>query len=104
MEPLTPFETMAVAVLRGDMTAARALVDHLQEEVFIPGTQIITPTRKLSVNTDKLRMIIFLRQGIDEVDIDRESIQHAIQNWLDGSVHEALILQGVDRVEMYELT
>ena len=106
MRELSTAECMAVAVLRGDTAAARGLADLLVEE-YGEGAVEIKPL-KLTVskkNGGRLRALVFVRRGA-EVDTDQiRQLCRQTESFLnsDDIAPRALALQGVERVELYEI-
>lgn len=102
LNPQSLAESMALAVLKGDLAAARALADLLLED-WKGGARELPPIRRLSADSGRLRVIVYfpLMVGDAEVDLDVDGVREAVRAWLDGG--ETLLLQGADRVELYEL-
>lgn len=98
---MTTAEAMAVAVLKGDMVAARALADLLQEQ-YNTGAKEIPPIKHLKVDRSRLRAVFFADPDLGQgVGFDMTALQIAYDNWLAG--REPLGLVGVSRVEFYEM-
>lgn len=101
MPELTTAERMAIEVLRGDMAAARALADHLLND--LEGTvREVTPIKLKVTNPDaRLQAIAYFNCSFSDVAIDLETTRQVVDNWLrDGGT---LCVFGVSRVEVYEL-
>lgn len=98
---MTTAEHMAMAVLQGDMTAARALADMLLED--IDKGVLIPHTKKITSDINKVRVVVFFPCQIDgiDVEIDQDGLRDAIENWITGG--GPLVLVGADRLELYEL-
>jgi hypothetical protein len=100
---LTDMEMMAVAVLKGDMGAAAALADEvvgrLRDGTYIP------PIRKGHIeDVDNLRFFVFMKDLQVDEEVDMESIRNSLLQWVNGGEDlNALVLQGVDRIEVYEI-
>lgn len=93
-------EAMALAVLRGDMAAARALADHLMEE-YNAGSREIPPVKKLVVNRKNLRAVFRTYESLGaDVLIDVDQLRSAYEAWVDDG--GCLILIGC-HIELYEL-
>lgn len=100
---MTTAEAMAVAVLKGDLTAARALAEHLTEE-YATGWPVL-PVHKITCSPDRIRVAVFLREGTDEAAVDWEMLRTSIRSWVSHDVDpgDALVLLRVERIELYEL-
>lgn len=98
---MTLEEEMALAILRGDAAAACALADLLCERRAAGGTPIL-PIKKIGTPPDRLRVAVFLKAGIEAIDIDGEAADATVADWLAGR-QKAVVLQGVSRIEIYEL-
>lgn len=99
---LSVAEQMAVAVLRGDVDAARALADHLLNELQA-GAVRIKPTRKVTVTSDRIRVCLFFPLGTDVAGTlaDDQNLQANVEAWLDSG--QALVLVGATHMEVYEM-
>jgi hypothetical protein len=95
--PLSAAEHMAVAVLRGDLTAARALADCLVND-YGEGGREIPPLRRVTANRDRVRVILYLKDGVE---VDMPASTRAVAAWLSGD--GPLFAAGVDRVELFEV-
>jgi hypothetical protein len=95
-------EQMAIAVLRGDYTSAKALADLLQQEMA-DGAVPIPLVRKITCSLDKLRVCVFFPADSDVV-IDRQGMRDAIGAWLESRrPDQALLLYGATHIELYEM-
>lgn len=95
---------MALEVLRGNMTAAKAIADWLF--VTHANALITPPVQRLSVSVDRVKVVLFMddRVASEEWLLDEEGTRKAVKNWLADTSHKPLILVGVERIEVYELT
>lgn len=93
---MTTAEAMAVAVLKGDLAAARALADHLLEE-YGRGAEDLVPVRKVVADADKIRVALFFPA---EAELDYDQTYHAVDNWVTRGHH--LLLRGCERMDVYE--
>lgn len=101
---LTSAEQLAIAVLRGDESAIAPLVDCVLET--IDGTKKIVRPLKHITNLERLKIVAFVDPAFGpDVQVDVPGLNKAISNWLLGSTAavEALVLVGMNRIEMYEL-
>lgn len=92
-------EEMAIAVLRGDYVAARALCDIIVEN----GEMSKTVVRMKKLNAaGKIRILLFPERDahMDEVVLD--VLDNELQEWIKGE-RTIGILFGVKRVEFYEV-
>jgi hypothetical protein len=96
---MTTLESMAIAVLRGDLAAARALADSLREE-HSEGMMELPPVHRIKCDRDKLRVIVFCPI---EVVIDKRGIHEVVEKWIAGNGSKTLAVQGVERIELYEM-
>lgn len=96
-------ERMAVAVLKGDLAAARQLADLLCEGLQ-GGAVELPPVRRLSVDAGRVRIAAFISPEVAILSReDALAIRHNLRNWLTGTADEIIILHGISRVELYEL-
>lgn len=121
VEQRSTLQQLCVAVLCGDDGAKFALYDHLKEE-YESGRldhALLLPVTKIDVPLDRLRVAVFVgnsrhRLGEAEADepfeVDVEEIRMDVVNWMLGFVmqggavvHSPLVLQGIDRIEVYQL-
>lgn len=101
---LSTYEVMALEVLKGNLSAARALADRLVEDealgVFLP------PVNRITCHASKLRVAVYFPALIDgrEFIVDADSMSGQIEDWL-SPLHEPapLMLVGAERIELYEL-
>lgn len=103
MDKYTQMEALALAVLRKDMDAARALCDMIQEEEAL-GVRI-PPVKKIAVDVDKIRVCVFFPARIDGEDteiVDVEGINEMVTNWIVNG--GSLVLRGAERIEIYEMS
>ncbi len=100
---LTTEEEMAVEILKGNMTAATALAQKLCDDMAA-GVRL-PPINKITCDVSKLRVVVYFPSRIDgeHVEIDTAGTQEGLDNWLNGSADNPLILQGAERIELYEL-
>lgn len=101
---LTVEKEMAVKVLEGDMTSARALADWLTENVYSKGAVVIPPVRQLSMSKDKVRVLVRFPQSAPDTTIliDLESIYDNVKNWLNNPGTTLVLSEGAI-LEMFEL-
>lgn len=93
-------EYLAIAVLKGDMAAALALVDLLQER-YDGGAVKMVPVRQITCTTDRVRAAFIIEQWADPIaqkEVDR--VLNAYTLWLHNGV--PIVLQGM-KMELYEL-
>lgn len=95
---MTTAEQLAVAVLRGDESAARGLVDCLLES-WQGAARTVKPVR-LTTDTVGLRMIVYVKE--DHVIGNASELHRRCLKWLEGR-GRVLMLRGADRVEVYQL-
>jgi hypothetical protein len=95
-------EQMAIAVLKGDISAAQALADLLSEQVNTTKCQI-PPVHRLTTSKDKLRVVFYFKDGVGPDDINFTNVERVVNQWLDGQSGRPLYLTGVDKVEFFEL-
>ncbi len=101
-QPLTTAENMALAVLRGDMIAARQLADYLLES-YSGGAVEVPAVKKVTCERDRLRVVVYLKEGNSpESDEEYHAAQQFVNHWL-ANENNPLILNGVDRIELFEL-
>lgn len=94
---MTTAEAMALAVLKGDMVAARQLADYLLEReaegIKLQPVQIVNARTKAAV---------FFREGATSEQIDSDG--RTISAWLAASTGRVISLPPhVDRIELYEM-
>lgn len=97
---LTLEEEMALAVLRGDMVAARALADRLTEVINTDGQQLL-PTKEIKIGSDNLRLIVYVADNHELTQDVFNSLLEGTGKWLRGEI-DSLVLVGVDRIEVYQ--
>lgn len=95
---MTTAEAMAVAVLKGDLTAARALADLLVETVDRPA---VLPVRVVDVPAARVKAVVYVKPfvGRDE----HAAVIEAVTRWLSDGRYRTLSLDCVERIELYEL-
>ncbi len=97
---MTTAENMALAVLRGDLAAARALCDVLMESETY-ATKPIPPVRHVKVDRGRLRVLVTIPLDAgSSVHFNRDEIHEAVNRWLNGD--ENLILVGC-HLELFEM-
>lgn len=98
---MTTAEAMAIAVLKGDMVAARALADHLLED-YPPGGRELPPLTKIRTDAADVRVVLWLRDGIRATgELIREA-HETIADWLDDG--QTLVLPPeISRLDIYEI-
>jgi hypothetical protein len=101
---VTTAEVMALAVLKGDLTAARALAESLMEDYEANGHEL-PPVTKITAPIEKVRVAVYLSS--DETDQrlipdELQAVRENVLNWLRGDAN-ILIMTGIDRIELYEL-
>ncbi len=89
-------ERLAIAVLRGDESAAHALADLLCEE-SAGLVREIPPIRELRVDKGRLRAVFYAHPNVV---VNWREIQHAYEQWRDHG--EVLILANA-RMDLYLL-
>lgn len=98
---LSTEECLAIAVLKGDMTAALALVDLLQER-YSGGAVKMVPIKQITCTMDRVRAAFTVEQWaaltIAEEEVDR--VLNAYTLWLQNGV--PIVLHGM-KMELYEL-
>ncbi len=99
---MTTVEMLAVAVLKGDQTAARALFDALADE-YVSGAREVLPVHKLTVSRNRIRVAIFVDDESPLSVEQLQSIRNGVSKWLDGGEWSTVVLQSIDRIEVYEL-
>lgn len=97
---MTTAEAMAVAVLKGDLVAARALADLLAETVdevrVLPVVRVADP--------DRIKAMVFFREGTAPLTPEASNlVGEAVLNWLRLPARRVLTVQDVDRIELYEV-
>lgn len=96
----TTAEAMALAVLRGDLAAARALADYLLENVN-GGAIEIPPIKVLRHDHKNLRVVLRTYECLGgDCTVDALETERAVTDWLEGKQH--LVLKGM-HIELYEL-
>lgn len=101
---MTTEEELAIAVLRGDRLAAKALADMVLEN-HVAGTEV-PPIQDLPfslhgpIERQNLRIVLYANS---EVEWNRQGVNEAISEWLYGSPSQPLLLTGVNRMEIYRL-
>ena len=99
---MTTAEAMALAVLKGDLVAAKALADHLIADEAGTAGFALPPIQKFTGDFSKLRIVTYVDPALGaDVQIDRERMRRSITNWLLRG--EPLVLMGFSRLELYEL-
>ncbi len=97
---MTTAEQMAIAVLKGDMTAARALADLLCDEVNI-GSRVHKPNKVVG-NHRHYQCIAYLKDTAENIEDKNVAygVRISLEEWVEqGGV---LMLREVDRVEIYD--
>lgn len=105
----TTAEQMAIAVLKGDLVAARVLADSLLEDCR--GADAALPkVTKVTCDWSRLRVVVYVKDEVarnpDGYEFDRRATEEAIFGWLRGrrpESAEVLVLAMIDRLELYEL-
>lgn len=103
---LTTKEEMALEVLRGNDTAAKALAQMLLDD---EATALYTlpPVHKITSDVSKIRVVVYfpVMIGGEPVEIDTTSIEEHVQAWITAPPEDQglLVLQGAERIELYEL-
>lgn len=99
---MTTLELIAVEVLRGNMAAARGMLDLLTEEesngIRLP------PVKHIKVDVAKIRVVLFFSDAAvlhGDIQVDIPVMIQAVNNWLEKG--GPLLLYGVDRIELYEM-
>jgi hypothetical protein len=96
---MTTLEAMALAVLKGDLAAARALADSLREEYGEGGIEL-PPVRKITASPERLRVVAHFPLSPD-IEVDDDSVKRGIVEWLTGKTR-VLGLVGCERFDLYE--
>ena len=98
---MTTAEAMAVAVLKGDLVAARALADHLCETEPDRERQLL-PIKTFKVDATNVRGIAFTMPELgNDVLIDVEGFRQTFDQWLRGEIR-FMPTVGISRIELYE--
>lgn len=98
---MTTAEAMAIAVLKGDMVAARALADHLCETEVNREKQLL-PVKTFKVESNDIRVIAFVEPSlVNDVRLNEAGLRHSFKRWLSGE-DRTLALTGFSHVELYE--
>ncbi len=104
---MTTAELLALAVLKGDDTAIWPLVDELLETKGSTRTGLsIPPLKTFKVDANQLRAIFYIDPGLrheGRVVVDQAELMDSYRSWLTDKESYPLVLQGVDKVEFYEL-
>ncbi len=99
---MTTAEAMAVAVLKGDMVAARALADHLCETAW-RGAVELPPVRSIVADTERLRVIVYPKDGVQMLaETELVRFREQTKRWIDGEYNRIVVPFGIDRIELYE--
>lgn len=98
---LTLIESMAMATLKGDIVAARALADMLVND-YGGGNTPILPATRMTCRSGNVRAVVYLSKGVTIHGVI-EGMQGRVEEWLRGD-GPALTVHGVDRIELFELT
>jgi hypothetical protein len=100
---MTTAEQMALEVLKGDSVAAKALADLLLENVAHGEIPVLT-VKTLSISDpSRLRVVLYFKEG-EEHSYERIiQLERYVREWLGSGHLGVLSLQGVDRIEIYEL-
>lgn len=98
---MTTAEAMALAVLKGDIIAARQLADVLLEQYSQGHFEV--PPLKIITDHSRVRVVLYLKDNFQAVDVIELST--IIRDWLspNNTNSPALSLIGVDRMEIYEV-
>jgi hypothetical protein len=96
---MSTVEHLAVAVLRGDRLAARALADAVLEDAR-HGAERLPPLAKMEVVSGAVRVVLYAEDPADEWDVD--GTERVVREWLSGR-RVSLGVANVDRVELYRL-
>jgi hypothetical protein len=97
---MTTAEKLALAVLKGDDDAVWPLIDALMETTE-PNSRRLPPIRKLTCAREKLRVAVFCRLGHPLPRDTVEGLTQIIEDWLVND--RPIIMNGVERLELYEL-
>lgn len=100
---ITPtMEQMAIAVLRGDEAAARALADEVVG-MCAEGGLHLPPVQRLSVDAGRVRVVLLPHpQGMSFDEADIGHLNDGIRSWLAGDVQAVALPPGC-RIELYEM-
>jgi hypothetical protein len=103
----TTAEQMAIAVLRGDMVAARALADYIMEDLNSTSEPVKPLEYRLPLDVKDLRAVLYLDESYEnpsEEDLsrvmDRETF--AFERWISGEMKVLVLPPGV-RMELFTL-
>src|SRR5688572_4784577 len=99
--PLSTAERMAIAVLKGDLDAARLLATLLIDE-YQEGAVPLPPVQRLKVSIDRVRCILYVQNEPDIEPDSQDRLNAVFREWMSGE-RLVLGLVGVERVELYEL-
>lgn len=101
---ITPtMEQLAIAVLRGDETAALALADAVSETHQEGGVRL-PPVTRLTAEAGRIKVAIFLNPDVmlpDQAELD--AMWAGLEGWLQGDAPAALFCPSVSRIEVYEM-
>lgn len=99
---LSVAEQMAVAVLKGDMDAARMLADKLVDDIQ-NGVNELLPVKQIKTSVKNIRVAVYFPVTVDghQVGVDLDNTREAVREWLEEG--GPLVLLGADRIELYEL-
>jgi hypothetical protein len=95
-------QRMADAVKAGDMAAARALADLLQEEVKAE-YKVAVSGRRIACDLSRVKVVLYVKDGMEMDEDDVQSTRDAIDGWMRDGGAPVLMLRGVDRVEIFEV-
>lgn len=98
---MTTAEMMALAVLQGDLVAAKVLADHLLEYEHV-GFSLMVPCKQVvDCTPEQIRVVLFASNNVtfgSEEYMARTYRQ--VANWVRGE-QPTLMLNGIDRVELW---
>ena len=95
---MTTAELMAVAVLKGDMQAARALADHLCEQWAAGGVEV----RAVKVGTGRIRCVFSPPPGEPIDYVAMQGLHESLPAFLTGQGPGGLVIPPGWRMDMYE--
>jgi len=102
MDNLSDAERMALAVLRGDLDTARALADHIINDLQGTVKVIVVERNKINLQSGRVRCLIFVKDDAAMDEDERANLIRAVSRFMTGETN-ILGLTGIDRVEFYEL-
>lgn len=97
---MTAAESMALAVLKGDMIAARALADHLTGE--LAEGPAVPPVAAFRVGSGKLKAVVRPAEHGGISPVGMRVVAEGVADWLSGRI-DTMVLPPGWTVELYEI-